>query len=98
MRNLLKAAARQAGAATVSLAQTALTPVQFAHAMFLNLVRGTDLAGNIGVQQAMYGTEGQAVIQVFVSQSQGLTRDQVMLKQADIEAAISELIFFHVTV
>ncbi len=90
MRKLLKASARQAGAATVSLAQTALTPAQFAHAMFLNLVRGpATLASNITAQQAIYGAEGKAVIQVFVTQSQGLTRDQVITKQADIELAMA---------
>lgn len=90
MRNALKASARQAGAATVSLAQTALTPAQFAHAMFLNLVRSSGtLDSNISTQQAMYGAEGKAVIQVFVAQSQGLTLDQVIAKQTDIEAALA---------
>jgi hypothetical protein len=90
MRRLLKSAARQAGAATLSLAQTALTPAQFAHAMFLNMVRGTSsLADNIRAQLAIYGAEGDAVVQVFATQSQGLTRDQVMLKQKDIESAMA---------
>jgi hypothetical protein len=90
MRKLLKSSARQAGAATVSLAQTALTPAQFAHAMFLNLVRGTNaLADNISAQQAIYGAEGDAVIQVFATESQGLTRDQVMQEQTDIESAMA---------
>jgi len=90
MRKLLKSSARQAGAATVSLAQTAFSPAQFAHAMFLNLVRGpATLASNITAQQAIYGAEGDAVIQVFVSQSQGLTQEQVIAKQPDIESAMA---------
>ncbi len=85
--SLLKEAARTAGTGHIAVAQTALTPAQQAHAMFLNLTRSTaSMADNISAQQAVYGAEGDAVIQVFATQAKDLSVAQVLAKQAAVEA------------
>ncbi len=90
VQNLLKEAARLAGVGTIAVAQTALTPAQQAHAMFLNLTRApSNFAANIAAQQLVYGPEGDAVIQVFAAQTKDLTLAQVLGQQAAIEAAMA---------
>jgi hypothetical protein len=84
---LLKEAARTAGTGQIAVAQTALTPAQQAHAMFLNLTRSTaSMTDNTSAQQAVYGAEGDAVIQVFAAQAKDLSLAQVLAKQAAVEA------------
>jgi hypothetical protein len=90
VQNLLKEAARHAGVGTIVVAQTALTPAQQAHAMFLNLTRTpSTVAANIAAQQLVYGPEGDAVIQVFAAQTKDLSLAQVLGQQATIEALMA---------
>jgi hypothetical protein len=96
MLTALKAAARQVGVLTLEVAMTGLTPAELAHAMFLNLSRGTGgadvVTANVAAQKLLFGSEGQAVIQVFSQQASGKTVAEVLARQSAIEAAMASAI------
>jgi hypothetical protein len=81
LRDLL----REAGQATVHMTRFLRTPQEQAHDMFDNCF-------TLGVprQLALYGPAGQAVVDVYASDTQGLTRQQIQARRQQIEADMAE--------
>ena len=56
--------------------------------MFQNLTKTKDITANINSQFARYGPAGDAVIQVFVNQTQGMAYDQIRTNRMVVRAAM----------
>ncbi|HEX5541152.1 MAG TPA: hypothetical protein VFX60_06260 [Micromonospora sp.] len=52
----------------------------------LNVEAGKDIQTNVNEQYALYGAGGDAVIDVFVAKTKGLTRDQILADAATIRS------------
>lgn len=80
---------RAAGQPSATISSTARTAADQARAMFNNLVNPAHtLAQNIASQHALYAAPGDAVINVFAQQTQGMTLAQVNANAAAIQAAM----------
>lgn len=89
LRDVVKDGQRAGGNAAASITRTAATPADQARAMFTNLTRaGSTIAANIAAQKALYAAAGDAVIDVFANEAQGLTREAILAVAADIREAM----------
>jgi hypothetical protein len=89
MMDAVKDSLRQAGQANATITSTARTPADQARAMFNNLVNPAHpVPVNVANQLALYAAPGDAVINVFVAQTQGMTRAQILQNAANIQAAM----------
>jgi hypothetical protein len=89
MMDAVKDSLREAGQANATITSTARTPADQARAMFNNLVNPANpIATNVANQHALYAPPGDAVIDVFVAQTQGMNRAQIMQNAANIQAAM----------
>jgi hypothetical protein len=87
--DIVKDSLRAAGARTATITSTARTPADQARAMFQNLTNpARSVAQNVANQLALYAAAGDAVINVFVAQTQGMTREQILANSATIRAAM----------
>ncbi len=85
--DIVKDSLRAAGQASVTITSTARTPADQARAMFQNLTNAANpISVNVTNQLALYAAAGDAVINVFVAQTQGLTRAQILANSATIQA------------
>ena len=83
MRDIIKDGLRAAGAPVGTITSTLRTPADQARAMFQNLINTGAAA-----QFALYGPAGDAVIQVYVDQTRGMTTAQVRANAAAIQQAM----------
>ncbi len=83
MTDIVKDGLRAAGASTGTITSTLRSPADQARAMFNNAL-------NTGAQAqlALYGAAGDAVIQVYIQQTAGLTPAQIAANAATIRAAM----------
>jgi hypothetical protein len=89
MLDAVKDALRAAGQANATITSTARTPADQARAMFNNLVNPANpIPVNVANQLALYAPPGDAVINVFVAQTQGMTPQQIQQNAANIRAAM----------
>ncbi|SCF11703.1 hypothetical protein GA0074695_3587 [Micromonospora viridifaciens] len=89
--DIVKDSLRAAGQRTVTITSTARTPADQARAMFQNLTNAANPVNvNVNNQLALYAAPGDAVINVFVQQTQGLTRQQILANGAAIRAAMEQ--------
>jgi hypothetical protein len=89
--DIIKDSLRAAGQANATIASTARTPADQARAMFQNLTNPNHtIAQNIATQLAIYAPAGDAVINVFAAQTQGMTLEQILQNQAAIRAAMEQ--------
>ncbi len=89
--DIVKDSLRAAGQRTVTITSTARTPADQARAMFQNLTNPANpINVNVNNQLALYAAPGRAVINVFVQQTQGLTRQQILANGAAIRAAMEQ--------
>lgn len=83
MRDVIKDGLRAAGASVGTITSTARSPEDQARAMFNN-IRNTGAAA----QFALYAPPGDAVIQVYVDETAGMTPAQITANAATIQAAM----------
>jgi hypothetical protein len=83
MQDVVKDGLRAAGASVGTITSTSRTPADQARAMFNNAVNTGAAA-----QFALYAAAGDAVIQVFVDQTTGLTPAQIRQNAGPIRAAM----------
>ena len=83
MQDIVKDGLRAAGAAAGTITSTARSPEDQARAMFNNLLNTGPAA-----QFALYAAAGDAVIQVYVDETAGLTNAQIRANAAAIQAAM----------
>ena len=89
MRDIVRDSMRAAGVANATISSTARTPADQARAMFANLVNPENtMAVNIQTLLALYAPPGDAVVNVFASQSAGQTLSQVVANATAIRAAM----------
>ena len=89
MIDIIKDGMRVAGQQSATITSTARTPAAQARAMFSNLVNPAHPVNvNVANQLALYRVPGDAVINVFVAQTQGMTLQQINQNRATIEAAM----------
>jgi hypothetical protein len=85
----IKDALRAAGQASATINSTARSPADQARAMFQNLTNPSHtIAQNIATQHGIYAAPGDAVIDVFAAQVQGLTPAQIQQHAAQIQGAM----------
>lgn len=84
MRDIVKDGFRAAGTSAGTITSTARTPVDQARAMFNNLVR----PGGVQAQLNLYGAPGDAVINVYVAETRGMTAAQIQANAGAIQAAM----------
>jgi hypothetical protein len=90
MIDIVRDGQRAAGQASATITSTSRTPDDQARAMFQNLTNpNRTIAQNVQNQLALYGAAGDRVINVFVAETTGLTRDQIIANSAAIRAAMS---------
>lgn len=88
---IVKNGLRAAGQSTVTITSTARSPADQARAMFNNLVNPANtVAVNVANQLALYAAPGDAVINVFSAQTQGMTLNQINQHQTGIRAAMEQ--------
>lgn len=91
MIDIIKDGMRAAGTATASIQSTARTPHDQARAMFNNLVNPTNSVDvNVANQHQLYAAPGDAVIDVFSNETQGMTRDQIVADQGPVRDAMEQ--------
>ncbi|GEM_PF-2878107 len=89
MIDVIKDGLRAAGQPTCTITSTARTPADQARAMFNNLVNSANpIATNVTNQLALYAAPGDAVINVFSSQTTGMTYSQIIAASATIQASM----------
>ncbi|MFO1030485.1 MAG: hypothetical protein U1F60_05375 [Planctomycetota bacterium] len=89
MRDIVRDGLRAAGLAQATITSTARTPADQARVMFQNLVLpGQSVAANVAAQLALYAAPGDAVIAVFVAETAGLTRDEILAISTTVQAAM----------
>lgn len=89
MLDIVEDGFRAAGQATNKITSTARTAEDQARAMFNNLVNSEKtVAENIAYQNGIYGVNGEAVINVFVAQTVGLTLELINANSVAIKAAM----------
>ena len=89
--DIVKDGLRAAGQSAGTITSTARTPADQARAMFQNLVNPANpINVNVTNQLNLYAPAGDAVIQVFVVQTLGLTPQQIMQNQMAIRAAMEQ--------
>ena len=89
MLDVVRDGLRAAGQSNGTITSTARTPEDQARAMFQNLVNAAhSIAQNIQTQLGIYAAAGDAVINVFADEVDGLTRPQVLANAATIQAAM----------
>jgi hypothetical protein len=86
--DIIKDGLRAAGQSIATISSTTRSPHDQARAMFQNLVRMNDISHNIATQLDLYRTPGDAVINVFIQQTQGLTYQQISQNRMVIQAAM----------
>ena len=91
MLDAVKDGLRAAGQANATIMSSARTPADQARAMFNNLTNPNNpIAVNVANQLALYAPPGDAVINVFVAQTQGMTPQQIQQNSANIRAAMEQ--------
>ncbi len=89
MIDAIKDALRAAGQTVATITSSARTPEDQARAMFINLVNPSNsVAQNVSNQLGLYASPGDSVINSFVSETQGQTREQIIGNQASVRAAM----------
>ncbi|BCL12396.1 hypothetical protein [Micromonospora sagamiensis] len=89
--DIIKDSQRAAGQAAVTISSTARTPADQARAMFQNLTNAArPIATNVQNQLDLYAAAGDAVVNVFVAQTQGLNRQQILANGGAIRAAMEQ--------
>ena len=83
MTDIVKDGLRAAGASVGNITSTLRSPADQARAMFNN-IRNKGAAS----QFALYGPSGDAVIQVYVNETAGLTPAEILTNAAEIQAAM----------
>jgi len=83
MTDIIKDGLRAAGASVGTVTSTVRTPADQARAMFQNLVRT-----GAAEQFRLYGAAGDAVVQVYVDETAGMTPAQITANAAAIQAAM----------
>jgi hypothetical protein len=83
MIDIIKDGLRAAGASRATITSTLRSVAHQARAMFNNA-----LNSGAASQLAIYGPAGDAVINVYVAQTQGMTRQQIQQNAATIRAAM----------
>lgn len=90
MVDVIRDGQRAAGQSTATITSTSRTPDDQARAMFQNLTNPTrTIAQNVQIQLDLYGAAGDRVINVFVAQTAGMTRAQIIANSAAIRAAMA---------
>lgn len=101
MLDIVKDSLRAAGQSSATITSTIRSPADQARAMFNNLVHQNDtlaqIAHNVDVQKNGdggtwhgYGAPGDAVIDEFVAQIDGMTADEVRANSTSIQAAMEQ--------
>ncbi|GAA2711989.1 hypothetical protein GCM10010429_29150 [Micromonospora olivasterospora] len=89
--DIVKDSLRAAGQRTVTITSTARTPADQARAMFQNLTNAANpVSVNVANQLALYAAAGDAVVNRFVQQTQGMTLQQILANSATIRAAMEQ--------
>jgi hypothetical protein len=89
MTDIVKDGLRAAGASVGNITSTARTPEDQARAMFNNLTNAAHtVAQNVASQLALYGAGGDAVINRFVAETNGMDRATIVANRATIQAAM----------
>lgn len=89
--DIIKDSLRAAGQSSATITSTTRSPGDQARAMFQNLVNPVfDISTNVANQLNLYGASGEAVINVFVQMTQGLTHQQILQNQTVIRAAMEQ--------
>jgi hypothetical protein len=87
--DIIKDGLRAAGQRSATINSTARTPEDQARAMFNNLVKSSKpVAENVADQLALYAPPGDAVIDVFVAQTRGMMRNEIIQNRAAIQTAM----------
>jgi hypothetical protein len=87
--DIIKDGLRAAGQTSATINSTARTPADQARAMFNNLVKASKpVADNVADQLRLYAPPGDAVVNVFVAETQGMTRAQIIQNRAVIQTAM----------
>ncbi len=85
MIDIVKDGLRAAGASVGTITSTLRTPADQARAMFNN-----SLNNGAASQLAIYGPAGQAVINVYIQRTAGMTTAQILANAATIRAAMEQ--------
>lgn len=85
MVDIVKDGLRAAGASVGTIASTARTPADQARAMFINA-----LNSGVASQLALYAPAGDAVINVYVRQTAGMTTAQIRANATTVRAAMEQ--------
>lgn len=89
MLDVVKDGLRAAGQSAATITSTARSPEDQARAMFNNLVNpARPVATNVANQLALYAAAGDAVVNRFVNETNGLTLAQINAASAGIQAAM----------
>lgn len=87
--DIIKGGLRAAGQASATITSTARRSEDQARAMFNNLVRADrTIEENVQNQLAIYGANGDQVIQRFVAETEGMTRQEIEAAAAQIRQAM----------
>jgi hypothetical protein len=87
--DIIKDGLRAAGQSTATIMSTTRTAEAQARAMFYNLVNPSrPISVNVANQLGLYSPSGDAVINTFVNQTQGMTYQEIMQNQDTIRAAM----------
>lgn len=91
MIDVIRDGQRAAGQSAAVITSTSRTPDDQARAMFQNLVNAANtIAQNVQIQLALYGAAGDRTINVFVAQTVGMTRAQIVANATAIRAAMAQ--------
>jgi hypothetical protein len=89
--DIIKDGLRASGQSTATITSTSRTPADQARAMFQNLVNANNTVNaNVANQLALYGAPGDAVINVFVQQTNGMSYPQIIQNGTTIRAAMEQ--------
>ncbi len=89
--DIIKDGLRASGQSTATITSTSRTPADQARAMFQNLVNPNNPVNvNVDNQLTLYGAPGDAVINVFVQQTNGMSYQQIIRNGTTIRAAMEQ--------
>ena len=91
MKDVVKDGLRAAGQTSNIVTSTARTPFDQARAMFINLVNPKNtIAQNISNQKKLYAPPGDAVINIFIAETNNLTYDEIIQGSLIIRAKMEK--------
>lgn len=88
LTDIIKDGLRAAGVSRAVVKNTARSPRDQAHAMFQKLTATKDIEANVQSQLDVYTEAGDAVIQVFQAQVDGLSYSEIIANATDVKTAM----------